>query len=309
MLDPGQSNDPNDPMRDEHLFEEIRLEKSLRHLRTFVSTSLTGLTFALTLLALFPLFSVLYMLITKGGSMLSWELFTELPPGVGEEGGGIANAIVGTLVMVGLAALIAFPLGILAAIFLAEFGKESKISAYVRFAAKVLTGMPSIIAGVFAYVVVVGWLNIGFSAIAGGVALSLLMIPVVMLTAEESLKLVPAKMREAAYGMGCTRSQVVLKVVVPTAAPGILTGCMLSVARAAGETAPLLFTARMSSFMFSGDLQEPTASLAMLIYNFSGVPFENQINMAWAASLVLVLMVLIINVLAQILTRSPHRER
>ena len=287
--------------------EQIKLEKSLRHLRTFINSFLTVLTFLLTLLALVPLFSVLYMLIVRGGASLSIELFTELPPSAGAVGGGIINAIEGTLIMVGIASLIAFPMGILSAIFLAEFGAESKISGSVRFAAKVLTGMPSILAGVFAFAAVV--VTIGpFSALAGGVALSILMIPTVMLTAEESIKLVPTKMRHAAYGMGCTKTQVVLKVVVPTAAPGILTGCMLAIARAAGETAPLLFTALFSSFMFTS-LLEPTASLAVLIYNFSGSPFENQIQIAWAASLVLVLMVLVINIAAQLLTRSKHRER
>lgn len=288
--------------------DPVRLERSLRNLRTFVSAFLTFLTFCLSLLALYPLLSVLYMLIVRGGQNLSWALFSELPPSAGATGGGIGNAIQGTLIMVGIAALIAFPVGILSAIFLAEFGRESRISGWVRFAAKVLTGLPSILAGVFAYAVVVAVTGT-FSAIAGGAALSILMIPTVMLTAEESIKLVPTKMREAAFGMGCTNTQVVLKVVLPTAIPGILTGCMLAIARAAGETAPLLLTALFSNFWFTGNLMEPTASLAVLIYNFSAVPYQNLIELAWAASLVLVLMVLVINVLAQVLTRSPHRER
>jgi phosphate transport system permease protein len=268
---------------------------------------MNALAVFLSLLAMLPLFSVLFMLIRRGGPMISAGLLTELPPGAGMEGGGIGNAIVGTLIMTGVATLIAVPFGILCAVFLAEVGRESKIASTVRFAAKVMTGMPSILAGVFAFAVVV--LALGkFSAIAGGVALSILMLPTVILTAEESLKMVPSKMREAAFGMGATQTQVVLKVVLPTALPGVLTGVMLAIARAMGETAPLLFTALFSDFWFRGDLVEPIASLAVLIYNFSGSPFENQIDLAWAASLVLVVMVLVINIIAQLLTRRPEQR-
>ncbi len=192
--------------------------------------------------------------------------------------------------MVGLASLISIPLGVLSAVFLAELGPNSRLAQVARFATKTLTGLPSILAGVFAYAVVV--LTTGtYSAPAGALALAVLMLPTVALTAEEAIKAVPKITRDAAYGMGCTRSQVIWKVLLPTAMPGILTGVMLAVARAAGETAPLLFTALFSSFwLFDGGvprLMQPTASLAVLIYNFSGMPFENQIELAWAASLVL----------------------
>jgi phosphate transport system permease protein len=163
----------------------------------------------------------------------------------------------------------------------------------------VLTGFPSILAGVFAYGAVVLLMGT-YSAIAGGIALSVLMVPTVVLTAEEAMKMVPQRMKDAAYGMGCTRSQVIWKVVLPTALPGILTGVMLAVAGAAGESAPLLFTALFSNYYMSS-LTEPTASLSILIYNFSGMPFENQIELAWAASLVLVLIVLVFNILSRLI--------
>jgi phosphate transport system permease protein len=263
-------------------------------------------TGVMTVIACVPLFSVLLMLLWRGGVKLSWQLLTELPPTAFEDGGGFGNAIVGTLVMVGIAALLSVPFGILAAVFLAEFDPESTAAAAVRFCAKTLTGLPSILAGVFAYATVV-LLTGTYSAPAGGMALALLMLPTVMLTAEEAMKMVPMRMKEAAIGMGCTRSQMVWRVVLPTALPGMLTGVMLAVARASGETAPLLFTALFSNFWIVQDgtlaLMAPTASLAVLIYNFSGMPFENQIELAWAAALVLVLLVLAINILGQVFSR------
>jgi phosphate transport system permease protein len=283
------------------------LERSYRDFRSVASTLLSIVTGVATVVACIPLFSVLIMLLWRGGAKLSWELFVELPPTAFEDGGGFGNAIVGTLVMVGIAALISVPSGILAAVFLAEFGPDSKLAAGARFCAKTLTGLPSILAGVFAYAAVV--LATGtYSAPAGGVALALLMLPTVLLTAEEAMKAVPARMKEAAIGIGCTRSQVIWKVVLPTALPGILTGVMLAVARAAGETAPLLFTALFSNYWLIHDgrlvLMEPTASLAVLIFNFSGMPFENQIEIAWAAALVLVLVVLVINIIGQLFSRQ-----
>jgi phosphate transport system permease protein len=265
------------------------------------------MTAVVTLLACIPLFSVLFMLAYRGGKRLSWQLFTQTPPSAFESGGGFGNAIVGTLVMVGIAALISVPFGILAAVFLSEFGPESKTASAVRFCAKLLTGFPSILAGVFAYAAVVLWTGT-YSAPAGGIALSILMLPIVLLTAEESLKMVPHKMKEAAVGMGATKTQVALKIVMPTALPGMLTGVMLAVARASGETAPLLFTALNTNYWIVQDgelaLMEPTASLAVLIFNFSGVPFENQIELAWAAALILVMIVLLVNICGQVLSRK-----
>jgi phosphate transport system permease protein len=284
-----------------------KLERTLRHPRTLFSVFMSVLTGAMTVLALVPLVSVLLLLIWRGGQRLSLTLFTELPPAAGMAGGGIGNALVGTLLVVALATLISVPFGVLAAIYLAEFGPETRTATVVRFAAKVLTGLPSILAGVFAYVTVV-LLTGRFSALAGGVALALLMLPTILLTAEEAIRAVPRRMREAAVGMGATQTQAVWYVILPTAMPGILTGVLLGVARAAGETAPLIFTALFSDYWLSARLLEPTASLAVLIFEFSGSPFQNQIEIAWAASLVLVAIVLTINVLGQFWTgRTAQR--
>ena len=281
----------------------VRLQRSPFEPRSLRSGLLTAGAWGAAVVAGIPLVSVLYMLIARGGARLSWELFTALPPAGFEMGGGFGNAIAGTVVMVGLGSLLSIPIGVLAAVYLAELGPSSRLARIARFSTKTLTGMPSILAGVFAYAVVV--LVTGtYSAPAGGLALAVLMVPTVILTAEEAIKAVPKITRDAAYGMGCTRSQVIWKVLLPTATPGILTGVMLAVARAAGETAPLLFTALFSSYwLFDGlqpKLMQPTASLAVLIYNFSGMPFENQIELAWAASLVLVLIVLVINIVSRL---------
>jgi phosphate transport system permease protein len=281
------------------------LERSLRRPRTLLSVVLSLLVSGMTLLALIPLFSVVWMLAWRGGKKLTLAVFTQLPPAPLEQGGGFGNAIAGTLVMVGIATLLSVPLGIMSAVFLAQ-AKDSRFAQVVRFAAKTLTGLPSILAGVFAYGTIV-LLTGGFSALAGGIALAVLMLPTIILTAEDAIHMVPAKMKEAAVGMGATQTQTVWMVLLPTAFPGILTGVMLAIARAAGETAPLLFTALFSNYWLLShgrlDLMQPTASLAVLIYNFAGMPFENQVELAWAAALVLVLLVLTTNLLGQALSR------
>lgn len=283
------------------------LERAPFDPRAMRNALLTGLTWIMALIAAVPLFSVLYGLIVKGGHRLSLEVFTELPPAGFEDGGGFGNAIIGTLVTVGFGALISIPIGILAAVFLAELEPDSKAANVARFCAKTLTGLPSILAGVFAYAVVV--LTTGtYSAPAAGVALALLMLPTVVLTAEEAMRMVPSNMKNAAYGMGCTRTQVIWKIVLPTSLPGVLTGVMLAIARAAGETAPLLFTALFSNYWFvengTAEVMAPIASLSVLIFNFSGMPYDNQIELAWTASLVLVMMVLMFNILARVLGRK-----
>jgi phosphate transport system permease protein len=296
----------------------VRFHRNLASRRTLTSAVLSAIAGTLTVVACVPLFSVLIMLIWRGGSRLvggGLDIFTQLPPGALEPGGGFGNAIVGTLLMVGIAALISVPFGILAAIFLAEYGAGSLFATAVRFAAKIMTGLPSILAGVFAYTAVV-LLTHTFSAVAGGIALSVLMIPIVVLTAEEALKMVPRKMKDAAIGMGCTKAQVIWKIVVPTALPGILTGVMLSVARAAGETAPLIFAAFAANEMWPIDHHPPylhlwrqTESMAYFIYDSSRNPMPNLTNLAWAASLVLVLMVLIFNIGGQLLSQRGKPAR
>lgn len=287
-----------------------QLERSLRRPRTLMDFALNTLVSGMTLLALIPLFSVLCMLLWRGGRKLSVAAFTQLPPAPLEQGGGFGNAIVGTLIMVGLAVLMSVPIGLLTAIYLAQ-AKQSRLAGSVRFAAKVLTGFPSILAGVFAYGAIVLATG-GYSAFAGAVALSVLMLPIIILTSEDAIRMVPARMKEAATGMGATTTQTVWMVLLPTAIPGILTGVMLAVARAAGETAPLIFTALFSNYWLwsSGkpDLMQPTSSLAVLIYNFAGMPFQNQVELAWAAALVLVLLVLAANLIGQSLSQRQIQQ-
>jgi len=287
-----------------------QLERSLRRPRTMMDFILSGLVTCMTLLALIPLFSVVLMLLWRGGRKLSVAVFTQLPPAPLEQGGGFGNAILGTLVIVALAVLISVPVGLLTAIYVAQ-AKESRVADAVRFCAKVLTGFPSILAGVFAYGAIVLATG-GYSAIAGAVALSILMLPTIILTSEDAIRMVPARMKEAATGMGATSAQTVWMVLLPTAIPGILTGVMLAVARAAGETAPLLFTALFSNYWLwsqgRAELMQPTASLAVLIYNFAGTPFENQVELAWAAALVLVLLVLAANLIGQSLSRHQIHQ-
>jgi phosphate transport system permease protein len=280
------------------------LERSLRRPRTLFDFLLNAIVAVMTIVSLIPLFSVVIMLAWRGGRRLSAALFTQLPPAPLEQGGGFGNAIVGTLIIVALAILVTVPVGLLTAVSLAQSPK-SRLSYIVRFCAKILTGFPSILAGVFAYGAIVLTTG-GYSAFAGAVALSILMLPTIILTSEDAIRMVPARTKDAAIGMGATRTQVVWMVLLPTAMPGILTGVMLAVARAAGETAPLLFTALFSNYWLWSrghvTLMQPTASLAVLIYNFASMPFQNQVELAWAAALVLVLLVLAANLIGQSLS-------
>jgi phosphate transport system permease protein len=277
------------------------LNRAPKSQRVIFGTVMTALAFACAIAALIPLIAVLSYVIIKGFSRLNLSVFTELPPPPLVEGGGFGSAIVGTLMMVGIAALISIPVGVLAAIYLTEFSK-GKVADAIRFATNVLSGVPSIIAGVFAYGVVV--LTMGhFSAIAGGIALSILMLPIIVRTTDESLQLVSRDLRQAAVGIGATKFQTVVQVVLPVAVPAIVTGTTLAIARAAGETAPLLFTALFTQF-WPTDLNAPTPSLAVLVYNFAIVPFANQQELAWAASLVLVLLVLITSIISRLATRK-----
>ncbi|MDA9556985.1 phosphate ABC transporter permease PstA [Vibrio sp.] len=282
----------------------IDLSKRVNDKRSLKNTLFTVLMGGFALTACLPLFSILYMLITKGASRLSFDTLVDLPPAGFEMGGGIGSAIQGTLVMVAIASVLSIPLGIIAAIYINEVSPNSKLASIGNFLAKVLTGLPSILAGIFAFTIVVAVMGT-YSAFAGGVALAILMLPTVIITAIEGLKSVPQKMKDAAFGMGCTRTQAIWKVTLPTAAPSLTTGVLLAVAGAAGESAPLLFTALFSSYYLES-LAEPTASLSILIYNFSGLPFPNQIELAWTASLVLVLIVLAFNLIARVIGRTKH---
>ncbi|AFY94099.1 phosphate ABC transporter permease PstA [Chamaesiphon minutus] len=262
---------------------------------------MTGLVFACVAISIIPLASILFMVITNGLGGFSPAIFTELPPAAGMQGGGFRNAIVGTLLTCAIGAIISIPFGVLAAIYTVEFGQGNWISQLVRFCTNVLSGVPSIIAGLFAYGIVV-LLTGGFSAVAGGAALSVLMLPTIIRTSEEGLKSVPKATRLAAVGIGATNFQTVTQIVLPAALPFVATGVTLAIARAAGETAPLLFTALFNQYDIKG-LWEPTATLSVLIYNFAISPYPNQQKLAWVAALLIVLLILSISIFARLLSR------
>jgi phosphate transport system permease protein len=265
-----------------------------------------GACVALTLLALVPLCSVLAYLIAQGLGGLSWSFFSELPAPVGEAGGGFGNAILGSLLLVGLACCLGIPIGVLSGVYLAEFG-NNRFAKTVRFSADVMAGVPSIAVGIFVYTLIVLSMR-RFSALAGGIALGILMLPTITRTTEELLKLVPDSLREAGLALGVPKWRVILRVVLRTGAPGIATGIMLAVARAAGETAPLLFTAFNSRF-WSTRLDAPIGSLPVQIYTYAISPYEDWHRQAWAAALVLVALVLVLNVSARLLTYSRGTAR
>lgn len=262
----------------------------------------TGVAGLFTVMALVPLILVLVYVVFRGFSRLDLAAFTELPPApLAGEGGGFANALLGTLVMVGIGALVSVPFGVLAAIYLSEFSRGT-VPRWIRFATNVLSGVPSILIGVFIYglfVITTG----SYSAVAGGFALGVLMLPIIVRTTDESLQIVPQQVRWAALGMGASKFQTVLRVVLPAALPAIATGLTLAVARAAGETAPLIFTALFSQYWLEG-LWQPTASLSVLVYNFATVPYEGQQRLAWAAALILVAIVLLTSILSRWATRK-----
>ncbi len=283
------------------------LKKKPTSTRAIFGSVMTGISALCMVITLIPLGAVLFFVIVQGFSRLNFNLFTQLPPPPGLSEGGLANAILGTLIVVGIAALISVPIGVLAAVYLSEFSGDNQIARWVRFATNVLSGVPSIIAGIFGYGLLVSSGIIGYSAIAGGVALAVLMLPTIIRTTDEALKIVPQEIRWAALGVGAYNYQCVLKIVLPAALPSILTGVTLAVARAAGETAPLIFTALYSNFWpkFSVEgLKEPIATLSVLVYNFAIVPFEPQQELAWAGSLILVFLVLATSVAARLATRA-----
>ncbi len=257
-------------------------------------------------LALLPLVSVLYFTASRGLGGINLAFFTALPKPVGETGGGMGNAIDGTVKLVGMACLFGMPIGVLAGVYLAEF-RSSRFATAVRFSADVMAGIPSITTGMVVYSIVV--LSMGrFSAIAGGIALALIMLPTITRTTEELLLLVPGTLREAALGLGVSKWRATLRVILRTAAPGIVTGVMLAVARVAGETAPLLFTAFNNRFWSHG-LDQPVASLPVQIYTYAVSPFEDWHRQAWAAALVLVTLILLLNVTAKLLVRPRVKAR
>lgn len=269
--------------------------------RHVTSRVMVGLMYGAALVAALPLLFILAYLVIKGATSVNLDFFTQLPPSPGESGGGMGNAVLGSLVLIGIAASIGLPIGIGSGLYLAEQG-SSKLANVVRFLADVLNGLPSIVLGIFAWQVMVRRFG-HFSALAGGVALGAMMIPLVSRTTEEMIRLVPVALREAALALGYSRWRTSLAIVLRTALPGIVTGALVAIARIAGETAPLLFTALGNQF-WSLSLSAPIAALPLQIYVFAISPYDDWHRLAWAGALVLIGVVFVISLAARAATRS-----
>lgn len=276
---------------------------SRRILTNRIGMGLSMLAMAFGLLALLW---ILWTLFYNGFAALSWDLFTRDTPAPGSEGGGLRNAIVGSLLIVGVTALVSTPIGILAGIYLAEFGGRSRFATATRFVTDIMLSAPSIVVGLFVYALAVATLG-GFSGWAGSLALSLIAIPVVVRTTENMLLLVPGSLREAAFAVGAPHWQVSLKVTLRAVKAGVLTGILLAIARVTGETAPLLFTALNNQF-YSTDMSQPMGNLPVVIFQFAMSPYDNWVNLAWGGALLIALMVLAINIVARVLFRKKTSD-
>jgi phosphate transport system permease protein len=272
--------------------------------RRALSQIMTALCVASVLLALLPLAFILFFVVSQGIQALNLDFFTQMPKPVGEVGGGMSNAIVGSLIVCGLGATFAIPVGVLSGVYVAEY-HGTRFASTVRFAADTLNGVPSIVIGVFVYAIAVLPFK-RFSALAGGLALGIMMIPIIARTTEELLRLVPMTLREGALALGATRGRAVFSVVLPAALPGIITGIVLALARIAGETAPLLFTALNNRF-WSTNLTQPIGSLTVQVYLYALAPYEDWHRQAWAGALVLVAIVLLCSIFARLATRRLER--
>jgi phosphate transport system permease protein len=274
--------------------------------RKLLSATFVGFCALSVLLALVPLALILFFVVSQGIQALNVDFFTHMPQPVGEAGGGMANAIVGTLIVTSLGSLFAVPIGILSGVYTSEYA-GSRLAAMIRFAADTLNGVPSIVIGVFVYGIAVLPFK-QFSAVAGGLALGIMMIPIIARTTEELLLLVPGTMREGALALGATRARAVFSVVLPAALPGIITGVVLALARIAGETAPLLFTAFNNRF-FTTKLNQPIATLTVQVYTYAISPYADWHRQAWAGALVLVSIVFLCSILARLATRKLEAMR
>jgi phosphate transport system permease protein len=266
----------------------MRLNKARR---TATNYFISGLSILATVLVIVPLIAILFYLVYKGASSLNLAFFTHIPAPVGQEGGGMANAIVGSGIILVLASLMGIPVGIAAGVYLAEFGRGKTLATAIRFTADVLNGVPSIVMGISIYSLIVIRQK-HFSALAGGVALAVMMVPTITRTTEEMLATVPHAIREAALGLGVPKWRTAISVSLRTASPGIITGCMLAFARVAGETAPLLFTALGNQF-WSFRLNQPIAALPLQIYVYSISPYDEWHRLAWAGALVLIVLIMV----------------
>lgn len=274
--------------------------------RKLLNVVMLSLSAACTVVSISALFFVLGYLLVKGGTSVNLAFFTELPKPVGEDGGGMANALVGSAKLLGIAALSGLPIGFLAGLYLSEFAGRTTAHA-IRYAADLLNGVPSIVIGIFIYTLVVLPMK-HFSTLAGGLALGLMMIPIMTRSTEEFLRAVPVSLREASLALGANRTMTIIRVVVPAATRGIVTAAMLGLARVAGETAPLLFTA-LSNRFWSPGFDQPTASLPVMIFNYAVSPYEDWHRQAWAAGLVLLTLVLVANVSARTLLGGRQAGR
>lgn len=279
-------------------------------LRNQANRMMTGIALVFSIIAIIPLIAVILFVLIKGFAFLRPAMFFELPPVPGQEmGGGIGNAFQGTFIVTGLSCLFAIPVGVGGGIYLAEYSGDNKFSEFIRFGTNVLAGVPSIIAGVFIYGLIVSTrilFGSTFSAVSGGLALSILMLPTIIKTTDEGLKLVPQELRWGALGVGASKFVTTVKVVVPSAIAPIATGIVLGIARSAGETAPLIFTAFFSPYWPNG-LLEPMATMSVMIFNYAIMPYEAQVQLAWAASFVLVIMILAMNLLARWISGFAQR--
>jgi phosphate transport system permease protein len=265
--------------------------------RIGISLSMFAMAFGLA-----ALLWILWTLFFNGFNALSWDFFTRDTPAPGSEGGGLRNAIVGSLMIIGVTTVVSTPIGILAGIYLAEFGTTSRFAAITRFVTDIMLSAPSIVVGLFVYALAVASLG-GFSGWAGSLALSLIAIPVVVRTTENMLLLVPTALREAAFAVGAPRWQVSLKVTLRAVKAGVVTGILLAIARVTGETAPLLFTALNNQF-FSTDMSQPMGNLPVVIFQFAMSPYDNWVSLAWGGALLIALLVLGINIIARIMFRN-----
>ncbi len=272
--------------------------------RKRVRTNRIGLTLSMMAMALglFVLLWILSVLFINGFAALDWNMFTQSTPAPGTEGGGLANAIVGSLLMVGFATLVSTPIGILAGVYLAEYGDQSKTAEVTRFVTDIMLSAPSIVLGLFVYAILVAQVK-HFSGWAGMIALSLIAIPVVLRTTENMLRLVPGSLREAAFALGAPRWKVATMVTLRAAKSGVVTGLLLAIARISGETAPLLFTALNNQF-FSMNMNAPMSNLPVVIFQFAMSPYENWVRLAWGGALLITLSVLVLNIIARVFFRD-----
>ena len=278
-----------------------RTAETAIHRRIRVDKLFKALIIVLSLSSIVPMFLILFMIAKNGVSVIDWQFLSHLPKPVGEAGGGIANAIWGTLILIGLSFMFSVPLGIFGGIFLAEY-RESKLAYLIRLSVEILQGIPSIVIGIIAYVWVVMAMG-SFSALSGGVALGIMMLPVIVMATEETLKLVPDSLREASLALGVPYSRTIMKVILPAGLSGILSGILLGIARVAGETAPLLFTAFGSPFM-NLNILKPINSLPLTIFNYATSPYPDWHTLAWGASFVLVAFVLGLNLITTWVTKK-----